>query len=172
MDEIIIRRATGKDALIIAQLSRETFCESFSQFNTKSDIDKFLSVQFSIEKLVAQVTQSGNIFLLAYVNDTLAGYVFLKDGSHKELNTANAIEIARFYARTAFIGKGIGKALMLAAIALSKELQKDILWLGTWKYNQRAVRFYASFGFEKFGEQDFILGDDIQRDWVMKLELR
>lgn len=156
---------------MIAALSRETFCESFSQFNTKSDIDKFLSVQFSVEKLIAQVTEKGNIFLLAYMNDTLAGYVFLKEGTHQNLNSVNAIEISRFYARTQFIGKGIGKALMNAAIVLSKDMGKQILWLGTWKYNQRAVRFYASFGFEKFGEQDFLLGDDIQRDWVMKLDL-
>ena len=171
MEEIIIQRATETDAALIADLSRETFCESFSQFNTVSDLDKFLTIQFNKEKLMAQVSEKGNLFLLAYVGETPAGYVFLKEGSHSDLSTSNAIEISRFYARTSFIGKGVGKAMMKASIQLSREINKQILWLGTWKYNQRAVRFYASFGFEKFGEQDFLLGDDVQRDWVMKLDL-
>ena len=171
MSEVVIRMADAGDADLVAEISRETFCETFAPFNIKSDMDKFLSEQFTKEKLIAQVVQKGNIFLLAYINNEIAGYVFLKEGTHEKLSTNNAIEICRLYALTSFIGKGVGKALMLAAITQAKQLHKEILWLGVWKYNQRAARFYTAFGFEKFTEQDFLLGDDVQRDWVMKLKV-
>ena len=172
MSDVIIRIANAEDAELVAEISRETFCETFGPFNTQSDMDKFLSQQFAKEKLIDQVIQKGNIFLLAFINKELAGYLFLKEATHEKLSTNHTIEICRLYSRTAFIGKGVGKALMLAAITQAKQLHKEILWLGVWKYNQRAARFYTAFGFEKFAEQDFLLGDDVQRDWVMKLVLK
>ncbi len=166
-----IRKADFSDAEMIADLSRETFYHTFAEFNTKEDMDKFLIEQFSKQKLMAQVTEEGNIFLLAYVGDQPAGYVFIKENTHEALGNKNAIEISRLYARTSFIGKGIGKALMDAAIETAKELQKEYIWLGVWEHNHRAIGFYKKYGFEKFSEHDFILGNDVQRDWVMKKEI-
>jgi hypothetical protein len=67
MSDVIIRIANAEDAELVAEISRETFCETFGPFNTQSDMDKFLSQQFVKEKLVEQVTREGNIFLLAYI---------------------------------------------------------------------------------------------------------
>ena len=171
MNNIIVRIATTADAPLIAEISRETFYETFAEHNTKADMDKFLSEQFSKEQLTAQVGVDGNIFLLAYINDLPAGYIFLKEGSHTDLTNVNAVEISRLYPATSFIGKGIGKTLMLAAIDQAKKSNFELIWLGVWEHNLRAIQFYHSFGFEKFGEHNFILGDDVQKDWLMRLTL-
>lgn len=168
---IEIKKAGYADAALIANLSRETFYDTFAEFNTKEDMDKFLAEQFSKEYLMAQVSEVGNIFLLAYSDDQPAGYVFLKESTHEALNNKNSIEISRLYAKSSFIGKGIGKALMDAAIEEAKKLQKTVIWLGVWEHNHRAINFYKKCGFEKFAEQDFILGNDLQHDWVMKKQL-
>ncbi len=164
-----IKIATLSDAALIADISRETFHATFAAHNSKADMDKFLSEQFCKEQLIAEVGAAGNIFLLAYTDGIPAGYVFLKDGTHLALQTTQAIEISRLYSRTSFIGKGIGKILMEASIALARKMAKDCIWLGVWEHNQRAINFYLKFGFEKFSEHDFTLGDDIQKDWLMKL---
>lgn len=169
---IQIKMATAPDAELIADISRETFYETFAAHNTIGDMDKFLTQKFSKEKLMAEVGSSDNIFLLAYSDGHPAGYVFLKEGTDVALQTTNAIEISRLYARTSYIGKGIGKALMEAAIAKAKTMLKDCIWLAVWEHNPRAINFYTKFGFHKFSEQDFILGDDVQRDWMMQLEVR
>ena len=166
---IQVKTATPQEAELIANLSRETFQETFAAYNTKTDMDKFLSEQFSKEQLMTEVGKPGNTFLLAYLDQEPAGYTFLKENTHPDLRIKNAIEISRLYARNSFIGKGIGKALMLAAIDEAKEQNKETIWLGVWEHNQRAIQFYLSFGFEKFSEQDFVLGNDVQRDWVMHL---
>lgn len=169
-----IRTANTADAALIADLSRETFYDTFAEFNTKNDMDIFLAEQFSTEKLMAEVGGEGHEFLIAYVDGDPAGYLFLKNETDPALPvpaTGSAIEISRLYVRRNFIGKGIGKILMQSAITYAGAAQKTFLWLGVWEHNQRAIEFYTAFGFEKFGEQDFILGNDLQRDWKMGKQL-
>lgn len=169
MSEVFIRYASAEDAQVIAALSRETFYNTFSSQNTAEDMEKFMSEQFSTERLVAQVGAPGNIFLLAYVDDQLAGYVRMLEGfPPADLQDLPTIEIARIYAVQDAIGKGVGKALMQRCIDIATERKKRSIWLGVWEKNERAIAFYAKWGFEKFGEHDFVLGNDVQRDWMMR----
>jgi ribosomal protein S18 acetylase RimI-like enzyme len=78
------------------------------------------------------------------------------------------MEIARIYAMKQMIGKGAGKILMQSSIDIAKEKNKAVIWLGVWEKNQRAIDFYTKWGFEKFDETDFLLGSDVQRDWLMR----
>lgn len=161
---ITIRTARNLDAELIADLSRETFYDAFIADNTKENMDKFLNEQFTKESLMKEVGSPGNIFLLAYSDGVVAGYARLR-----EKETAQGeIEIARIYNKTSAIGKGIGKSLMLACIETAEQLNKKIIWLGVWEKNQKAIDFYKKFGFEKYGEHDFLLGDDLQTDWLMR----
>jgi ribosomal protein S18 acetylase RimI-like enzyme len=157
-----------KDAGLIADLSRETFYESFAAHNTKEDMDKFMNEQFAREALMKEVMTPGNIFLLAYVNNQVAGYAKMREGEKRpEFENRPSVEIARIYAIQLSIGKGVGSALMKKCIEVAKEMKKEIIWLGVWEQNHRAIHFYKKWGFEKFGEHDFILGNDVQRDWLM-----
>jgi diamine N-acetyltransferase len=163
------RIASEKDAALIADISRQTFYETFSPQNTPENMDKFMNFQFTREKLMAELHDPENIFLLAYHGDKLAGYAKLRDSEHTEhLENSAAIEIVRIYSITSMIGKGIGKLLMQTCIDIARNRNKAIVWLGVWEKNQRAIDFYTAWGFEKFGEQNFILGNDVQTDWLMK----
>ena len=164
---ITIRLATIADAELIANLSRETFYDAFIADNKKEDMDKFLNEQFTKESLVREVGAPGNIFLLAYIDGEVAGYARLRENELAK----DEIEIARIYNKTPVVGKGVGKSLMLACIEMSEKLNKKSIWLGVWEKNQRAIDFYKKFGFEKYDEHDFLLGDDLQKDWLMKLNL-
>lgn len=166
-----IRDAALSDASLIARISRQTFLETFAVHNTEADMQKFMTEQFSEALLEAEVGVAGNIFLLASVGDEVAGYVFLKDRNATGTDLPHAIEISRIYVLEKFIGQGLGKALLLAAFETARNLQKSAVWLGVWEHNTRAISFYESFGFRKFSEHDFILGDDVQRDWLMKRDL-
>lgn len=168
---IQIRLAEATEAELIAEISRETFYDTFAVHNTVADMDKFMAGQFSTEQLVEEFALAGHTFFLAWVDDLPAGYVFLKNKAHPSLGSDSALEISRLYVRKAFIGKGIGKLLMLKAIEFAEQLQKEWIWLGVWEHNQTAIQFYKAFGYEKFAEHNFILGDDVQLDWLMKRRL-
>jgi ribosomal protein S18 acetylase RimI-like enzyme len=96
----------------------------------------------------------------------------MRDGTVPSgLINQSCIEIARIYSAQHAIGKGVGKRLMQTCHEIANQKNKSILWLGVWEKNQRAIDFYAKWGFEKFGEQNFVLGNDVQRDWLMKKSL-
>jgi ribosomal protein S18 acetylase RimI-like enzyme len=166
---ISIRIAGANDAELIADLSRKTFCDSFASYNTRKNMDKFLSEQFTRDALMKEVGAENNIFLLAYKENTAVGYVRLRENNiPPSLGTDRAIEIARIYAVQDSIGTGVGAAMMRKCIDIALEKNYHTIWLGVWEHNQRAIDFYKRWGFEKFAEHDFILGDDVQKDWLMK----
>ncbi len=172
MPEFLIRYATADDAELIADLSRKTFYETFGYVNTKENMDKFMNEQFSREKLMEEVTEPGNTFLLAFDTDTPVGYVRMREGKKfPEFDNKDSIEIARIYAVNSYIGTGVGQQLMRQCIFVAKELKKEIIWLGVWEKNARAISFYTKWGFEKFNRHNFLLGDDLQQDWLMMKKL-
>ncbi|MDE3252207.1 MAG: GNAT family N-acetyltransferase, partial [Bacteroidota bacterium] len=171
MDMIQIREAGIADAAVIADLSRTTFFETFASQNTKADMDLFLEKQFSREMLMAQVGEPGNHFFLADYNEVMAGYVFLKTSLQDPIADAGTIEIARIYVSDSCIGKGVGKVLMQTALQFARSRNARHVRLAVWEQNHRAIRFYESFGFIRSGVQDFLLGTDVQHDFIMQLAL-
>ena len=169
---INIRTAHAGDVEMIADLSRATFYETFAEYNTKENMDLFMTGPFSKEKLMAEVVEPGNIFYIALIGNEPAGYLRMREASPPaQLANKPSIEIARIYSIQQAIGKGVGSALMKQGIAIAKEKGRKVIWLGVWEKNQRAIEFYTKWGFEKIGEHEFILGNDIQTDWLMKKEI-
>jgi len=172
MQEFLIRFATSDDAELIADISRRTFHETFGYVNTKENMDKFMNEQFNREKLIKEVTEPGNTFFLAFDNDTPVGYVRMREGKKfPEFENKDSIEIARIYSVNSYLGTGVGEQLMRQCIFIAKELKKEIIWLGVWEKNPRAIAFYTKWGFKKFSDQDFLLGDDLQKDWLLMKKL-
>ena len=168
---ITIKAATPADAEEIALFSRKSFYESFADQNTEENMEKFM-LQFSVNSLVEEVKNPDNIFITALKNDVIIGYVKLnKSGKSVELADEKAIEIARIYIDKTMTGQGIGNKLMKYSLDLIKDLKANTAWLGVWENNKNAIAFYAKWGFERFGEHIFMLGDDPQTDWLLKKEI-
>jgi diamine N-acetyltransferase len=167
-----IRQATNEDAKLIADLSHQTFREAFAAQNTKENMDKFLGQQFTKGKLMLEVGAPGNIFLLAYKEQEVVGYTKLRENTEpRSLDILPALEIARLYVVNQMIGKGVGKLLMQTIIDIAKQKNIPAVWLSVWQKNKRALDFYNYWGFEKFDETLFVLGDDIQHDWLMRKKI-
>jgi ribosomal protein S18 acetylase RimI-like enzyme len=167
--DLSLRRAENADAILIADLSRQTFQETFSADNTPENMHKFLGEQFTRGKLILEVGDPQLQFFLAFEGAEPAGYVKLRDGKRPlSLGKTDALEIARLYAVKSMVGKGVGRLLMQKSLDVASEMGKEVVWLGVWERNQRAIDFYHRWGFKKFDEQDFLLGNDVQRDWLMK----
>lgn len=166
---INVRFATKEDAPMVAELSRRTFYDTFAAQNSNEDMDKFMNEQFTQERLMEEVGAPSNIFIIAETGGEAGGYARMREfGAPEILGDLPSIEIARIYALQSMIGKGIGNALMKRCIEIAYEMGKRVIWLGVWEKNERAIGFYTKWGFEKFDEHDFVLGNDVQRDWLMK----
>lgn len=166
---ITVRLASVKDAELIADLSRQTFYDTYVGQNVKEDFDDFMNNTFTREALIKEVATPGNTFLLAYDEDDAVGYVRLRENKDPiELRRIPSIEVARIYVTKEYIGKGVGKVLLEKSIEIAKERNKRVIWLAVWPKNQRAIDFYIKWGFERFAEQDFVFGKEVQKDWLMK----
>ena len=157
------------DAELIADLSRSTFYDTFAAQNKPEDMDIFMNHVFTKEKLIEEVAEARHTFIIAETTDQIVGYAKLREGNyHAGLDGLPSIEISRIYSVKEAIGKGVGSALMKECIKIAHDIGKRIIWLGVWEKNELAIRFYERWGFEKFAEHEFILGRDIQTDWLMK----
>lgn len=83
----------------------------------------------------------------------------------------DALEIERIYALQQYHGSEVGQKLYEQALEIARNCKAPYLWLGVWKENSQAIRFYQKQGFIEFGQHIFQLGDDAQRDVLMKKTL-
>jgi ribosomal protein S18 acetylase RimI-like enzyme len=170
---IEIRIAVEEDARLIADFSRQTFYETFAAQNTEENMQLHMVQYYKVEKIQAELIDPLNIFLLAYIGDKLVGYAKMNEDVKKESGSLdNPIEIERIYTVKEMIGKGVGKKLMEKCLGIAKEKNMKVIWLGVWESNTRAIEFYQRWGFEKFGEHSFPVGNDPQKDWLMKKTLK
>lgn len=163
-----IRFATASDHVLLAEIGAETFHHSFAAQNTPENMAQYLDQCFSPEKQARELADPACTFLIADVDGHAAGYAHLKNGpAPTSIRGRKPIEIARFYARVPWIGKGIGARLMQACLFVAAQANCDVVWLGVWEHNPRAIAFYRQWGFEELGTQSFQLGGDVQRDLLM-----
>ena len=171
--KIHIRMAIEDEARRVAVFSRRAFYDAFAAFNNPENMDKFMRGPFSLDQLIADFKEPNNFFFLALEGDELLGYVKLIENSPSHLpEQKDSIEISRIYVENKLTGKGVGRLLMDTSIRFARDRKKRMIWLGVWEHNVRAISFYKKFGFEKFSQHEFIVGDDIQTDWLMKRDLR
>ena len=70
-----------------------------------------------------------------------------------------------------FQKRKIGASLLQHCLDYGRKNGFDILWLGVWEKNEHAITFYKRWGFQGFGAHEFLLGQDRQRDILMKKSL-
>lgn len=169
-----IRFADRSDAVLLAELALKTFHDAFHEHpkNAPEDMEAYMSTAFSVSRLEEELSDPHAVFLIAEVDGRPAGYAKLLFGYFEEpVKADRPAELCRLYSATEFIGKGIGRLLMLECLKIARERGCDVMWLGVWEYNPRAQRFYEKHGFRVVGEHIFQLGTDPQTDLLMQLDL-
>lgn len=163
---------TANDLGDLIQISRETFTHAFEKHNDPEDFRDYMEKAFSEKSLSDQFDNPYSSFYFAYLEDNLVGYFKLNSHSAQtEKVDGNSLELERIYIQEAFQNKGLGHQLLNEIILIAKANKHDLLWLGVWKENKAAIRFYERFGFQKFGAHPYFVGKDKQTDWLMKLDL-
>ncbi len=173
-DKPVIRLAYAADLPDLVDLAARSFRDAFEDDNDQHDIEDYLRNSMSLENLEEEFRDAESRFLLACADDIekLLGYAKLRNGSkHASVSGEAPIEVVRIYADSSMIGKGVGAALMTECFKQAHSLACDVIWLGVWDKNRRAIQFYERWGFSIVGEHEFRLGSDIQNDLIMSKSL-
>jgi ribosomal protein S18 acetylase RimI-like enzyme len=167
-----IRYGNIDDAEMLSELGAKTFYETFAKDNTPEDMAAHLKNSFTPEMQLADLSNPDHIFLVIEDESQPIGYAeLILDSKEETISGTSPLEIRRIYASQEYIGKGVGKALMQAAIEEAKQRGCDCVWLGVWEKNPRAIEFYKKWGFKEVGSHIFTVGNDPQRDYVMELKI-
>ena len=169
---IQVRKATLNDKAALRVLGIKTFKDTFEEHNTAEDMEQYIAKAFSDEQIENELKEENTVFFLAEDGDCVAGYAKVREGEKQEaLGERKALELHRIYVDKDYLGKRIGNILLEACLAYAKDKAYETVWLGVWEHNPRAIAFYTKHGFEKFSDHVFVLGADVQTDWLLRKDI-
>jgi GNAT superfamily N-acetyltransferase len=170
---ITIRLAQINEGQLLSDLGSRAFFQAFGADNAPEDMAAYLKGAFYTEKQAEELARPGSVFLIVEINGKPGGYAHLHESLVPECVIGNKpVELARFYLLSEWIGKGMGSQLMQACIDEAQGRGGDVLWLGVWEKNARAIAFYNKWGFTVVGTHSFQLGSDLQQDFIMQRPLQ
>lgn len=147
-----IRRATRDDIESISAVSIKTYVDAFGNTFTPEELTKRLekrSVDFYNQMF------DKDTILLAEEDEQIIGYIqycdvtFEFDGVSKDDQ-----ELQRLYVLASYQGRGIGKALMNAALEDPRLKSAPKIYLDVWQENKGAQKLYKSYRFKELGRMD------------------
>ncbi len=171
MDTTILK-AGAAEAGVLSVLATVTFYEAYFEQDTPIDIANYIVDSFAVEQIAAEIADPGNEFYIAYRAEKAVGYIKLVRGTEAEgIDTAISLELKRIYVVERFWRQGVGDELVKFAMARTRELGFEYLWLGVWQENTRALGFYSKYGFERVGTIVFPYGDSVGINDVLRLKV-
>ena len=170
---IQIIKASMKDLLSIVDIAQRTFIESYGKFNTSENLNLYLKNTLNQSKLQGELEHAHSNFYLVKSNNDVIGYLKVneKHAQTEFKDKHDTLEIERIYVLKAFQSEGIGRKLIDKTIQFAKFKGKKKIWLGVWKENKEAIRFYQKLGFVNTGEHVFVFGNERQLDFLMELKV-
>lgn len=167
-----IRTPGVDEAESLSELAIRTFRDTYAADTRPADMDAFLADAYRPDDLAAELADPGHRWLIAEVGSELAGFAHLRsDERHEAVVGRSPVLLAHLYLDRAYRGIGLGSALMRRSMAEARAAGHDVVWLGVWERNPKAIEFYRRWGFEPVGEMPFTFGAEQHRDIVMSREL-
>jgi ribosomal protein S18 acetylase RimI-like enzyme len=167
------RRATIGDAPALATFAAHVFIETFGDENEPDDLREHVESTYGVAQQSEELHDADTAtWLVERDEGTLIGYAQICRKRVPPCVTGQQpVEIYRFYVDRSAHGTGVAQSLMATAFAQARAWDADVVWLGVWEHNPRAMAFYRKFGFADVGSLDFYVGPDRQTDRVYVLAL-
>jgi ribosomal protein S18 acetylase RimI-like enzyme len=166
---ITIRELTPGDIPALRELAIRIYRDTFSHQNSEENMEAFLQKDYSEQSFQREFAEEGSQYFFASDNGIPVAYLRLRHSNEAEQHLGpNTIELHRLYVDINYQGRKIGDLLMDFALQQAALQKVDWIWLGVWEHNLRAQRFYDRWGFTRFGEHIFQMGEDAQTDWLLK----
>lgn len=167
--EFSIRRATVADAEALSRFAAEVFPLGCPANTSPDDLAKYISEELTPERFRVLLEDGRVLILVAEARREIAGFTLLVRGAtHAQVQCLDQSELRKFYVRAKYHGCGVADALMTELLATCEAAHENTLWLSVFSENRRAISFYERWGFRAIGTQDFLVGTDYQKDYVMQ----
>lgn len=165
--------ATPEHGPELDAMARAVWLETFGHSGSAEDIDLYLAKAYGpTGDLIRHLSDPAHRFRLARADGAIVGYAklslpWLPAGTFGP----KARQLSQLYVTSEHRGAGVAGTLMDWSIATARQDGADELLLTVWEHNPRAMRFYERIGFIHIGDYEFPMGNQIDRDLIMRLAL-
>ncbi len=165
--------AAPADGPELDAMARAVWLETFGHSGSAEDIAAYLAKAYGpTGDLIRHLSDPAHRFRLARADGAIVGYAklsvpWLPAGTFGP----RARQLSQLYVTSEHRGAGVAGALMDWSISTARQHGADELLLTVWEHNPRAKRFYEKLGFVHVGDYDFPMGEQIDRDLIMRLPL-
>lgn len=167
------RDARPEDGPELDAMAREVWLEIFGHSGSAEDIALYLAKAYGPKgDLIRHLSDPAHQFRLATANGAIIGYAKLSQPWLPEGTFGpKARQLSQLYVAAGHRGGGVANALMDWTVETARAKGADELLLTVWEHNPRAQRFYEKNGFVHVGDYAFPMGEQIDRDLIMRLAL-
>ncbi|MFD1612453.1 GNAT family N-acetyltransferase [Sphingomonas tabacisoli] len=167
------RDARPEDGPDLDAMAREVWLEIFGHSGSAEDIGLYLAKAYGPKgDLIRHLSDPAHRFRLATANGAIIGYAKLSQPWLPEGTFGpKARQLSQLYVAAGHRGAGVANTLMDWTIETARAEGADELLLTVWEHNPRAQRFYEKIGFVHVGDYAFAMGEQIDRDLIMRLPL-
>ena len=169
----MIRKVEIADVEVLAKIAKQTFRETFAHDNTEEQLQEYFEEAYNLRVLSTELENPESETYFIMHEEEIAGFLKVNWGNAQtERKLENAFEIQRLYVLQTYQGFGLGKQLFEFALEHAEKNGFFRAWLGVWEHNTKAQAFYNRYGFEKFSQHNFMVGQKVDTDWLLKKKLR
>jgi len=169
-----IRRATIADAAALSAFAASVFplgCPG----TAPADLAAHIATELPPERFLTMLDDPNIIVMLAeaslaQVRSIVAYIVVARRSPHPVIAAPSPAEFRKLYVDPAYHGTGLASALIHCGLSILSAEGPRPVWLSVFSGNPRGIAFYKKWGFEIAGTQEYIVGNDHQKDFVMQLE--
>lgn len=168
--DVFWRDAGPEDALLLGEIGRRTFIETFGHLYAPENLAAFLK-SHDEPNWRGELSDPRFAVRLGFVGGVNAAYIKLGPPSLPFTPPKGSIELRQFYILRPWQGTGLAAAMMDWVLSEARRRGAKDVYLSVFVDNIRAQRFYARSGFEEVGRYDFMVGTHADEDIIMRLAL-
>jgi ribosomal protein S18 acetylase RimI-like enzyme len=174
---VSIRRATPEDSDALAKVAKATFALACPPGTTEDNIELFIKTNLSGAVFAGYLYSPDHRIWLAVRDERAVGYAVSvhqdpTDPVIRSVVTGSpTAELSKIYVQSSEHGGGVAQDLLDVVLAEARDSGALSVWLGVNQLNARANRFYEKNGFEKVGTRSFLVGTNLEEDFVREKSL-
>ena len=162
-----IRHATPADASSLAAFAAEVFPLGCPE-TAPEDLAAYITSELTPARFLTLLDDPNIFVLLAESSQRIVAYMLVARRSpHPALSGPASAEFRKLYLDPACHGTGLSSALLHCALSILNAEGPRPIWLSAFSENPRAIAFYKKWGFQIVGSQEFLVGTDRQKVFLM-----
>ncbi len=162
-NSIILEEISEEKIAITIDLANKIWLETYPSFITLDQINFMLKRMYNEDVILNEI--KNGIKWLLIKEDSFIGFISYS------INDSKYIKILKFYLKTEYHRKGIGKKVFSFIENQAKDGNLDKIMLNVNRYNTNAIRSYNSWGFIVKESIDIEYGKYILNDYIMEYSI-